>query len=102
MKDDPQGAIDHAKSYVNVHHALSVRHVGLKAGGAADIVSDAPIIEQPLYFAFHIKQRSSLIVRKAVKILKELDQRKRRPCPPPGFKLAQQDYSLANTPAVTA
>ncbi len=23
MKDDPQGAIDHAKSYVNVHHAIS-------------------------------------------------------------------------------
>jgi hypothetical protein len=22
MKDDPQGAIDHAKSYVNVHHAM--------------------------------------------------------------------------------
>jgi len=23
MKDDPQGAIDHARSYVNVHHAIS-------------------------------------------------------------------------------
>ena len=45
---------------------------GLKAEGTADIVSDAPVIEQPVYFAIHIKRRSSIIVRKAVKILKEL------------------------------
>ena len=38
MKDDPQDAIDHAKSYVNVHHAIS-----------ADVLDDTlRILRQPM------------------------------------------------------
>jgi DNA-binding transcriptional LysR family regulator len=65
-------AISHLKrnggsAYVPEHAAG-----GLKAEGAADIVSDAPVIEQPVYFAIHIKRRSSVIVRKAIKSLQVL------------------------------
>ncbi len=54
-------------AYVPEHAAA-----GLKAEGAADIVSDAAVIEQPVYYAMHIKRRSSIIVRKAVTALQEL------------------------------
>ena len=54
-------------AYVPEHAAA-----GLKAEGATDIVSDAAVIEQPVYYAMHIKRRSSIIVRKAVTALQEL------------------------------
>jgi hypothetical protein len=65
-------AISHLKR--NGGSAFVPEHAidGLKAESAADIVSEAPVIEQPVYFAIHIKRRSSVIVRKAVKALKEL------------------------------
>ena len=65
-------AISHLKrnggsAYVPEHAVAAI-----KAMGAADLVSDAPTIEQPVYFAIHIKRRSSIIVQKAIKALKEL------------------------------
>jgi len=65
-------AISHLKRNGGSAYVPEHAVAGLKAEGAASIVSDAPVIEQPVYFAIHIKRRSSIIVRKAVAALKEL------------------------------
>jgi hypothetical protein len=65
-------AISHLKRNGGSAYVPEHAVAGLKAEGAASIVSDAPVIEQPVYFAIHIKRRPSIIVRKAVKALKEL------------------------------
>jgi DNA-binding transcriptional LysR family regulator len=49
-------------------HALS----RLSGDAVADLVTDAPIIEQPVYFAMHIKRRANPVVRQAVKALQQL------------------------------
>jgi DNA-binding transcriptional LysR family regulator len=65
-------AISHLKRNGGSAYVPEHAVAGLRTGGAANIVSDAPTIEQPVYFAIHIKRRSSVVVRKAVTTLKEL------------------------------
>jgi len=65
-------AISHLKRNGGSAYVPEHAVAGLRTGGAANTVSDAPTIEQPVYFAIHIKRRSSVVVRKAVTTLKEL------------------------------
>jgi DNA-binding transcriptional LysR family regulator len=54
-------------AYVPQHAARE-----LMDSGVADPVPDAPVIEQPVFAAVHIRRRSSSDVRRALKILHEL------------------------------
>lgn len=49
-----------------------MRVKGLLADGTAGLVADAPVIAQPVFVATHMRRRTSVSVRKAVKALHEL------------------------------